>query len=80
MVNKFFVVSNICCIWLKRVFTRLSMTHLIWNDELDQAIVDAFLVEYRNEIRMTGGGQLRHALELQMPFRNWSGTHWGQSQ
>ena len=80
MVNKCFVVSNICCIWLKWVFTRLSMARLIWNDELDRAIVDAFLIEYRNGNKYDGWGQLRRALELYMPFRNWSGTNWGQSQ
>ena len=28
--------------------TRLSMARLIWNDEMDRALVEAFLVEYRN--------------------------------
>ena len=54
MVNEYFVVSSICCIWLKQVFTRLSMTPLNWNDELDRALIDGFLAEHCEGNKLEG--------------------------
>ena len=40
------------CLYI--IETRLSMTPLTWNDEVDRALIDAFLVEHRNGNKLEG--------------------------